>query len=259
MASVPPPPTYSGFSSIRSSQSDSKAAPPPGPRATGTYKGGPIQWKPNVEKVGMPSSRTSFKPPVGTHAQLSKTVGDRVRKVHRMPTLDLNVQGTPVGSSKEPPGLITTSSWRAGKELTDKILREGKRQKSNDPQSILSSPPSSIHLPFDLSPNREPNLPQVSRTSDHSVTSPPHTGTHYTQAYTSGVKEAESRQTNDSPRKKFDDILVDLELSVEDGDSDKEGGPEERMLKRPLSGDPGVGTSKGNPGSRKPKHTYNGE
>ena len=208
----------------------------------------------------MPATRTSFKPSVGMRTHLSKTGGDRVRKVHRMPSSDMNVQGTPVGSSKEPAGLITTSSWRAGKELTDKILREGQRHKSKDPPSTLSSPPSSIHLSFDLSPNCEPNLPQVTQMSDHSVTGP-HTGTHYTQAYTSGAKP-ESCQTKDLSRKKFDDILVDLELSVEDGDSDiEESGerPEERRLKRPLSSGPGVGTSKGNLGDKKLKHTYNGE
>ena len=81
-----------------------------------------------------PPTNDSLEPPkrhLHMHATASKKV---VRKVHKIPTTNeappsskSKSTWSASGTSKPPPGassgLITTSSWRAGKELRDKILK----------------------------------------------------------------------------------------------------------------------------------------
>lgn len=173
-----------------------------------------FSWKPNLENVGvvdgyLPSSLTSragmrylssqatSEPPKMTYHMASKRV---TRKVQRIPPTSTatSSSGTPgtrtawstsAGLSK-PPGatgastLITTSSWRAGKELTDKILkgdedrerrhtydyrsdevRRKREKEGNSPQSSVASECGS-HLGSSLE-----NISGVSSTIDLHVSS----------------------------------------------------------------------------------------
>lgn len=115
-----------------------------------------FSWKPNLESVGvvggtLPSSLTfragtqysssqpTNEPPKTTHHVVSKRV---TRKVQRIPPTSATTSASGVSSTSgartawstsggpsKPPGamapssLITTSSWRAGKKLADKILK----------------------------------------------------------------------------------------------------------------------------------------
>ena len=117
-----------------------------------------LSWKPNLESVGavegvgggawpsslasgggtrfssQPTSGVSLEPPKTSHRVASKRV---TRKVQKFPTtaadgmpssLGTRTGWGPSASSSQPSApaassLITTSSWRAGKELTDRILK----------------------------------------------------------------------------------------------------------------------------------------
>lgn len=126
-----------------------------------------VSWKPNLESVGalggamgvaLPSSLTtsgagasrfSSQPPTsdrleapkGHHHMHTAAASKKVRKVHKIPATNEAAPSSSKpkstlsasGTSKAPPGgassgLITTSSWRAGKELRDKILKGDDRE-----------------------------------------------------------------------------------------------------------------------------------
>ena len=126
VASVPPPPSYCGFSSPSYSLGES------------------VQWMPNLERVSRPATQ----PPSSTRAKVAATNYNkpsrgRIRKVHRIePSPDVGVTPHPPPASRE--AIITTSSWRAGKELTDRILKQGERDKSLSATSSLSHDHSDV-------------------------------------------------------------------------------------------------------------------
>lgn len=131
VASAPPPQTYTGFSSVRTGARSGSGSGAPSTHGKATT----VSWKPNLESVG--SLPLSVAPPGGGAPRFSSqptsdsldpkghqhvAASKRTRKVHRVPTSS----GTRAAGSE--PGaqgssLITTSSWRVGKELTDKILK----------------------------------------------------------------------------------------------------------------------------------------
>ena len=148
-----------------------------------------MSWKPNLESLGavggvggvasgsgapqFSSQQTGsgYEPPKRSHKPATSSTA-RVRKVQRIPataastgvtsstTGTRGAWGTCVSSKPSAPSsntLITTSSWRAGKELTDKILkggadRGGRSQAARDYHSSGR--------------NREDNSPQYSSASE---------------------------------------------------------------------------------------------
>ena len=183
VASAPPPRSYAGFSSVHSVT----------PRATsGAHN--TVQWKPNTDKLATTQGR-SVPASKGQSVAMSEGVKKRpsdnkVRKVHRMTAAD-------VGSG--PSGIITTSSWRTGKQLADRILR-GKQSRELSP-----SPPhsSSTSLTSSYEPSSS-SLPQMKPGATQ--------------------EEPLSTWTKEPYKRKFDDILIDLELSAEPEDDITEAG-----------------------------------
>lgn len=213
VASVPPPPTYSGFNTMHSVPSDIK---PPND---------PLQWKTNVD-VGMAAQKTtvaSNKPPTSRYTQVSnvkRDTQDRVRKVHQMPSLDVNAGHRRADSVKRPFCIITTSSWRTGKELSDKILRDGRNKNQDCLHSTLSSPPSSIQFPSE---------------SSHDLTHPCGIQADKTQVCSNKVTGNIRPISKDVSRRVCNDILLDLELSSNDDDDEKDAKLKGKALKRSSS------------------------
>ena len=200
VTSAPPPRSYSGFSSTHSKST--KSAPSTAHTS--------LQWKPSVERVGGGVTQQTRR--VQTVSKENETVkvrqpGSKVRKVHRMTSSDV-----PHSESIKPSGIITTSSWRMGKQLTDKILRE------KQPKSSPSPPPDSSSSSLLSSVEPAP----VSSRQKSGATAP----------------DPLSTWTKKSAESKFGDILVDLERSSDAESATEEVGKEERMkggLKRAQS------------------------
>ncbi len=179
VASVPSPRAYSGFSSLNTGS---------GTRST-------VQWRPGLDKPPSVRGRS-----LSTTNKTKSTVPkagqtEKVRKVRRMTSVDSG------SSVTKPPGIITTSSWRSGKQLADKVLREKQSREVSPPP--LPPPPhhsstSSLFSSVDVSLS---SLPQ--RTSG-------------------AAKEGEplSTWTKESSKRKFEDILADLDHPSEDPQSE---------------------------------------
>lgn len=110
---APPPPSYSGFSS---SDVRTRAQNKPPSSSHASHR---VQWRANLERVGVGKSDTAGGP---------EGIGGRARKIRRITaTADAgSVRPTQHSGPPRPsrPGLITPSSWRAGKELADRILKQ---------------------------------------------------------------------------------------------------------------------------------------
>ena len=114
--SVPAPQSYRGFTAESGGSSGAKR---------------PLQWRSNLERVG------------SLAAEATSTVqpSSRARKVQRVATSE-TVRPThqPVATRKVASGsgqsigaTITTSSWRVGKKLTDRILKQQPGLTKSDP------------------------------------------------------------------------------------------------------------------------------
>ena len=270
-----------------------------------------FSWKPNLESVGvvggaLPSSLTSqagtrytssqatSEPPKTTHHVASKRV---TRKVQRIPPASAATSGTrtawstSAGSSK-PSGatgassLITTSSWRAGKELTDKILkgdedrerrqtyydyrsddaRRKREKEETSPQSSVASE-SESHLGSSL----EENISGVSSSIDLHIPSergwmdvdePRRTTSQEKRGHGSpswkekekmdgGAEEEESSHGGRRVALDVAGLLEDMESPIP-GEGGRGRGDKRAKLVRTRS-------ASGGPSSKKPRHNVPGE
>ncbi len=177
VASVPSPRAYSGFSLV-----------PSGTQSTGGWKPQPNVPKPSSTTRARSLSTTANKPKEDFVSKTGNTT-EKVRKVRRMTSVDS-------GTVTKPSGIITTSSWRSGKQLTDKILGEKQTREVSPP--LAQSSTSSLFSSVDVSSS---SLPQKSSRATRE-------------------DEPFSTWTKESSKRKFEDILADLDSPLEDQQPD---------------------------------------
>jgi len=187
-----------GFSSVGTipvSQTTSSS------RGPSTAYGGSIQWKPNLERVGRMAVGESLSVKGTGASYVSRSAAqpssERVRKLYQQPP----------ASQRPPTSVITPSSWRVGKELTDQILRQDTH--SPPPKPLVSSQSSY---------SESHSLPDISMEHDVSSTSsvaslPPQRATSQpTVGLSTSVAQPTVGLSSSVAR-----LLEDLEMSSQDG------------------------------------------
>ena len=110
VVSVPPPQGYRGFTSE-----------PTQPRSQGGTKG-PGQWRSNLERLGgHTATATATVQPSGRARKVQRVATSETVRATRKPAAARKLAS---GAGRLAGATITTSSWRVGKELTDRILKQ---------------------------------------------------------------------------------------------------------------------------------------
>lgn len=141
IAPVPPPNVYAGFSSSDVTQTHHYR--PPRTHSTSSIKYG-VTAAERLSQKGRsdndPSSMTGFKYSRPTSKYAGAGNPSRVRKVHHFDSSN--------GKDALTGDIITTSSWRAGKELVERMLKSQDKEEEQVHKPLKPSPSSSSHLSY---------------------------------------------------------------------------------------------------------------